>query len=109
LKKSYLGEDETQSEEVEEHTSGESIESLVHDEDFEVFYCPDKIKDISSSSRLTATLVSENQETTEVPEVMVLEKRMPILLSLLESHAGTTTLEVLIVPRPPTPIPPPPP
>lgn len=35
---------------------------------------------------------------------MVLEKRLPNLLSLLESHAGTTVPEFPIVPRPPTPI-----
>ena len=40
---------------------------------------------------------------------MVLEKRMLVPLSLLESHAGTTTPKVPIVPRPPTLIPPPPP
>nr|POE84902.1 hypothetical protein CFP56_48332 [Quercus suber] len=98
---------ETQSEEVEEDTSGESIESLVHNEDFEVFYRPDEIEDIASSSRLTTALVNENQEITEIPEEMVLEKRMPDLLSLLESHAGTTTPKVPIVLKPPTLIPPP--
>ena len=60
---------------------GESTESLVHDEDFEVFYYLDKTKDIASISRLTTTLVSENQEVSEVFEAMVLEKRMPDLLS----------------------------
>ena len=65
---------ETQSEKVEEDTSGESTESLVHDEDFEVFYHPDETEDIASSSRLTIALVSENQKITEIPEAMVLEK-----------------------------------
>ena len=41
-----------------------------------------------------------------MPEVMVLEKRMIDLLSLLENHVGTTTPEVPIVPKPLTPIPP---
>ena len=44
-----------------------------------------------------------------VLEAMVVETSMPGLLSLLESYARTTTLEVLMVPRPPTPILPPPP
>lgn len=39
---------------------------------------------------------------------MVIEKRIPDLLSLLESHAGDATHEVPMVPRPltPTPLPP---
>ena len=41
-------------------------------------------------------------------EAMVLEKRMPDLLSLLESHVGGATPKVPIVPRPPTPTLPPP-
>ena len=56
-----------QSEEDEEDKLGESTESLVHDEDFEVFYHTDETKDIASNSRLTTALVSENQEVTEVP------------------------------------------
>ena len=78
----------TQSEENEEDILRESIESLVHDEDFEVFYCPDKTEDITSSSRLTTTLVSENQEVSEVFEAMVLEKRMLDLLSLWNPMLG---------------------
>ena len=39
---------------------------------------------------------------------MLLEKRMPDLLALLESYVGGATLEVPIVPRPPTPALPPP-
>ena len=98
---------ETQSKEAEESTLGESTKSLVHDKDFEVFYRPNEIEEVASSSRLATSLVSGNQEATEVHEAMVLEKRLPNLLSLLESHAETTTSEVLVVPRPPTPIPPP--
>ena len=40
---------------------------------------------------------------------MVIEQRLPSLLSLLKSHVGTTTSEIPMVPRPPMPIPPPPP
>ena len=39
---------------------------------------------------------------------MVIEKKLPNLLSLLESHVDDATLEVLVVSRPPTPTPPPP-
>ena len=59
--------------------------------------------------RLSTTLISENQEATEVLEAMVIEQRLPSLLSLLKSHVGTTTSEIPVVPRPPMPIPPPPP
>ena len=40
-----------------------------------------------------------------MPKEMVIEKRLPDLLSLLESHTGTAAPEVPIIPRPPTPIP----
>jgi len=70
-------------------------------------YSKDETEEEASSSRLAAALVSENQEATEVPEAMVIEKRLPDLLSLLESHARTITSKILVVPRPPTPIPPP--
>lgn len=93
---------------VEEDALRGNTKSLVHNEDFEVFYCLDETEDISSSLRLTTTLVSENQETTDVPKAMVLEKRIHILLSLLESHARTAIPKVPIVPRPSTLIPPPP-
>lgn len=92
----------------EEEDKEESTESLVCDEDFEVFYQQDETHDIASSSRLGPVLVSEDQEAIHIPEAMVLEKRMPDLLYLLESHAGGATPEVHIVPKPPTPIPPPP-
>lgn len=38
---------------------------------------------------------------------MVIEKRLPDLLSLLESYSGDATPEVLTVPMPPSPAPPP--
>ena len=41
-----------------------------------------------------------------MPEGMVIKKKLPDLLSLLESHTGTTVPKVPIIPRPPTPIPP---
>ena len=39
----------------------------------------------------------------------MIEKKLPDLLSLLESHAGDATPEIVVVPRPPTLILPPPP
>nr|POE98567.1 hypothetical protein CFP56_59491 [Quercus suber] len=58
-----------QSEENEEDIFGESTESLVHDEDFEVFHHLDETEDIASSTRLTTTLVSENQKATQATHV----------------------------------------
>ena len=57
------------------------------------------------SPQLTTALVSEDQEVTKVPKGMVIENKLPDLLSLLESHARTTVPEAPVVPRPPTPIP----
>lgn len=63
-------------------------------------------KDAATSSTLVAIAVSTNQGAIEVPKGMVIEKRLPNLLSLLESHAGNATPKVPIVLRPPTPTPP---
>nr|POF02845.1 hypothetical protein CFP56_10903 [Quercus suber] len=65
-------------------------------------------EDIISTSKMATVAVSEDQEATEVPKAMVIEKKLPDLLSLLESHAGGATPEVLMMPRPPTPVPLPP-
>lgn len=37
-------------------------------------------------------------------EGMMIKKKLPNLLSLLESHTGTAAPEVPVVPKPPTPI-----
>ena len=66
------------------------------------------IEDAVTSSTSVTVAVSDDQEATEIPEGMMIEKRLPGLLSLLESHAGDATLEVLVVPRPSMPAPPPP-
>ena len=58
-----------------------------------------------SAPQLTTALVSENQEDIEVLEGMVIEKRLPDLLSLLESHARAIVPKVLVIPKPLTPIP----
>lgn len=44
--------------------------------------------------------MNEDQEDTKVLEGMVIEKRLPNLLSLLESHARTTVPGVLVIPKP---------
>lgn len=93
----------------EDSTSEENTESPIRDEDFKVFYRTYEIEEEASNSHLAATLISENQEATKILEPMEIKKRLPDLLSLLESQAKTTTPEVPIIPRPPTPIPPPPP
>jgi len=64
------------------------------------------IKDMATTSTSAVVAVSANQEATQVPEGMVIEKRVPDLLALLESYTGKATLEVPVVPRPSTPTPP---
>nr|POE55962.1 hypothetical protein CFP56_64384 [Quercus suber] len=87
---------EPESEKAEDSTLKKSTKSFVRDEDFKIFYHIDETEEEAFSSQQATTLVSENQEVTEVPEAVVIEKRLPDLLSLLESHAGTATLEVPI-------------
>lgn len=81
------------------------FESLVHEEDFEVFYCPDLTKDIAITSTPTVVVVSADHDATKVLEGMVVEKRLPNLLSLLESHVDDATTKIPVVPRHPTPTP----
>lgn len=44
-----------------------------------------------------AIVVSTNKKATQVPEGMVIEKRVPDLLALLESYANEATSKVLVV------------
>ena len=90
--------------ETEDNSSEEDTEDPVQEEDFKIFYSANESKKEGLSPYLAATSISEDQEVTEVPEGMVIKKKLPDLLSLLESHTGTTAPEVPIVPRPPTPI-----
>ena len=83
----------------------EDIENPVRDKDFEIFYHTHAFVEEGLSPQLTTALVSEDQEVTKVPKGMVIENKLPDLLSLLESHARTTVPEAPVVPRPPTPIP----
>ena len=96
-------ETEVRSEEAKE----KGFESLVCEEDFEVFYCPDLTKDATTTSTPTAIAVSADHDATKVPEGMVIEKRLPNLLYLLESHIDDATPQTPVVPRPLTPLPPP--
>ena len=66
------------------------------------------IEDVASTSILVTIAVSEDQEAIEIPEAMVIEKKLLELLSLLESHAGDATPEIPVVPRSLTLVPPPP-
>ena len=67
----------------EDNYSEEDTENLVRDEDFEVFYCTYESEEEGLSLHPAAALVSEDQEAIEVLEGMVIEKRLPDLLSLL--------------------------
>nr|POE95958.1 hypothetical protein CFP56_47052 [Quercus suber] len=100
----YEDEDEVQSKEAKE----EAFENLVHEEDREVFYCPNLTKNAATTSTPIAVTVSTDQRAIEMPKGMVIKKRLLDLLSLLESRAGDATIEVPMVPRPltPTPLPP---
>ena len=62
-------------------------------------------EDTTTTSTSVVIVVSVNQEAIQVPEGMVIEKRVPDLLSLLESHVSEATTEISVVPRPSTPAP----
>nr|POF00739.1 hypothetical protein CFP56_77029 [Quercus suber] len=95
------GKAKVQSKEAKE----EGFESLVREEDFEVFDHPDLTKDAATTSTPVTATVSTDQRATEMPEGMVIEKRLLDLLSLLESRASDATTEVPVVPRPLIPAP----
>nr|POE92508.1 hypothetical protein CFP56_37952 [Quercus suber] len=87
----------------------EGFESLVREEDFELFYHPGMTEDAMITFAPIVIAISTDQGATEVPERMVIEKRLPDLLSLLQSHSRDANLEISMVPRPPTlasPLPP---
>ena len=77
------------------------------EEEFEVFDQLDLTESPSTTSRfLPSAQISADQETADIPKAMVLQRRKDTnLLKLLESHAGGSTPEVAIQPRPPTPLP----
>ena len=59
----------------------------------------------ASSRHQPVVSVSSDQETTNVPDAMVLQRKNTSLLALLESHARGTTSEVAVNPRPSIPLP----
>ena len=76
------------------------------EEDFDVFSRPKFMESLSVSSRhLLSAQISSNQETTNIPEAMVLQWKNTSLLELLKSHAGGTTPEVAVNPCLPIPLP----
>ena len=97
--------DEEVETEIEDNSSKEDTEDPVRDEDFEIFYRANESEKEELSLHLATASISKDQKVIEVPKRMVIEKKLPDLLFLLESHAGTATPKVPIVPRPLTPIP----
>ena len=72
------------------------------EEDFEVFDRPDIAESSNLSPRsLPFDLVSSNQETANVLEAIVLQRKNTRLLKLLESHKRGSTLKVAVHPWPP--------
>ena len=61
---------------------------------------------MTTTSTPSVVAISANQEADQVPEGMVIEKREPDLLSLLESHTSDATSEIPVVLRPPSRTPP---
>nr|POF23598.1 hypothetical protein CFP56_30320 [Quercus suber] len=68
----------------------------------------DKTEDVASASISSTVVVSEDQGAIKVLEPIVIEKKLPDLLSLLESHPGGATPEITMVPKLPMPTSPPP-
>lgn len=61
---------------------------------------------MTTTSTPAVVAISANQEADQVPEGMVIEKRVLDLLSLLESHTSDATSEIPVVSRPPSHTPP---
>ena len=75
------------------------------EKDFEVFNRTNtKDPPVSTYRKLVAAQDSTSQEAVDIPDAMVLKKKMPDLLALLSTHAGGNAPMVSIVPRPPTPV-----
>ena len=56
-------------------------------------------EDTTTTSNSVVIAVSANQKAIQVPEGMVIKKRVLDLLSLLESHVNEATTEISVVPR----------
>ena len=83
------------------------IKVLDSEEDFEVFDQPNPTESPGAIFRhLPSIQVSNSQEPSNIPEVMVLQhKKNTSLLELLELHVKGFTPEVAVQPRAPTPLP----
>ena len=103
------GEEATSSHPTLEEATFKVIVVTDFEEDFEVLnQSPPAKSPHASFSHLPPTQVSSNQETSDVPEAMVLQrKKNTSLLKLLESHTKVSTPEVAIQTNPSTPPPPP--
>ena len=102
----YTHEEMIPSEEKWEEPSSEPTQADI-EKDFDVFYLADTEESPEPSRRpcLTAQ-VNTSQEVTDIPEGMVLEEKMPKLLTLLTTHTGGNSLVVPVIPWPPTFVPP---
>ena len=101
------GEKATSSHPALEEATFRVIEVTDFEEDFEVLnQSPPAKSPHASFSHLPPTQVSSNQETSNIPEAMVLQrKKNTSLLELLESHTGVSTPKVAIQTHPPIPLP----
>lgn len=74
-------------------------------EDFEVSNLLDLVEHFYSSSRPQITAqINANQEVSNIPEGMVIQKSTPNLLALLETHARGDSPAILVDPRPAAPL-----
>ena len=101
------GEEATSSHPALEEATFRVIEVTDSEEDFEVLdQLPPAKSPHTSFSHLTPAQVSSNQEPSDVPKAMVLQrKKSTSLPELLESHAGWSAPKVAIQTHPPTPLP----
>ena len=102
----YTHEEMIPSDEKWEEPSSEPTQAGI-EKDFDVFYRANtkESPEPSHRPRLTAQ-VNTSQEVTDIPEGMVLEEKMPKLLTLLTTHTGGNSLVVPVIPWPPTFVPP---
>ena len=102
----YTHEEMIPSDEKWEEPSFEPTQADI-EKDFDVFYRANTEESLEPSRRphLTAQ-VNTSQEVTDIPEGMVLEEKMPKLLTLLTTHTGGNSLVVPVIPWPPTFVPP---
>lgn len=94
------------SDSTQEEEAVRVFEVIYLEEEFEVFDRPDLVESSITTPRpLPSAQISSNQETTDILEAMVLQRKNTSLLELLESHAIGSTPEVVVQPRAPTPLP----